>query len=88
MTATIDGFEWEPATAEPADKRRADKAHESITGGDDQHRSNGRFPWIGALPNPRLGPMLVLDDGGYLVPLHTAGDLVRGCRYLWRRGQG
>jgi hypothetical protein len=32
--------------------------------------------------------MLVLNDAGYFVPLFTAGDLVRGCRYLWRRERG
>ena len=44
-----------------------------------------RLPWIGALPNPHLGPMIVLNDEGYFVPLFTSGDLVRACRYLWRR---
>jgi hypothetical protein len=43
-----------------------------------------RLPWIGALPNPRVGPMVALNEGGYLVPLCTAGDLLRVCRYLWR----
>jgi|GEM_PF-5143696 len=47
-----------------------------------------RLPWIGSLSNPRLGPMLVMSDEGYLVPLFTAGDLLRGCRYLWRRERG
>ena len=42
------------------------------------------LPWIGALPNPRLGPMVVVDESGYLVPLCTAGDLLRGFRMLWR----
>ncbi len=37
--------------------------------------------------NPRLGPMVVLDDTGYLVPLFTAGDLLRGFQYLWRISQ-
>lgn len=43
-----------------------------------------RIPWIGGLRNPRIGPMVVLDDSGYLVPLCTAGDLLRGFRSLWR----
>ena len=42
------------------------------------------LPWIGALPNPRLGPMVVIDESGYLVPICTAGDLLRGFRMLWR----
>ncbi len=46
-----------------------------------------RIPWIGALSNPRLGPMVVVDDSGYLVPLWTASDLLRGCRYFWRASQ-
>ena len=43
-----------------------------------------RIPWIGGLRNPRIGPMVVLDDSGFLVPLCTAGDLLRGFRSLWR----
>ena len=46
------------------------------------------LPWVGGLSNPRLGPMFVLNDAGYFVPLFTAGDLVRGCRRLWRRERG
>lgn len=42
------------------------------------------LPWIGALRHPRLGPMVVLDHGGDFVALFTAGDLLRGCRFLWR----
>jgi hypothetical protein len=64
-------------TTEPsvlADNREAASGHE-------------RIPWIGALRNPRLGPMVVLDDNGYLVPLCTASDLLRGCRYFWRASQ-
>ena len=46
-----------------------------------------RLPWIGALRNPRLGPMLVVNESGYLVPLCTASELLRGCRYFWHRSQ-
>lgn len=49
--------------------------------------SYGSLPWIGALRNPRVGPMVVLNDSGYLIPLCTAGDLLRGCRYFWRSTQ-
>lgn len=45
------------------------------------------LPWIGALRNPRLGPMLVVNENGYLVPLCTASELLRGCRYFWHRSQ-
>ena len=43
--------------------------------------------WIGTLANPHLGPMVVVGDGGYLVPLWTAGELLRGCKYYWHRSQ-
>jgi hypothetical protein len=46
-----------------------------------------RLPWIGALENPRVGPLVVLNESGYLVPLLTAADLLRGCRYYWQRSQ-
>ena len=46
-----------------------------------------RLPWIGALCNPRLGPIVVVDESGYLVPLCTASDLLRGCRFFWHRSQ-
>ena len=42
------------------------------------------LPWIGTLGNPRVGPMLVINGSGYLVPLCTAGNLLRGCRKFWR----
>ena len=68
------------------DEERAEIAVEPVDGQELRH--NLVLPWIGALSNPRLGPMLVLNNTGGLVPLFTAGDLVRGCRYLWRREQG
>lgn len=46
-----------------------------------------RLPWIGELRNARLGPMLVVNESGYLVPLCTASELLRGCRYFWHRSQ-
>jgi hypothetical protein len=45
------------------------------------------LPWIGAFPNPHVGPMVVLNETGYLVPLLTAGDLLRLCKYYWRQSQ-
>lgn len=44
-----------------------------------------RLPWIGALENPRWVSIAVLNEGGYLVPVLTAGDLLRGCKYFWHR---
>lgn len=55
--------------------------------GEREHRAHARVPWIGALPNPRIGPMLVINDEGNFVPLCTSGDLLRGCRYFWRVGR-
>ena len=90
MTTTIDDGGLASETEELADERRAEAAAESITGDErsEEHRRHAPLLWIGALSNPRLGPMLVLNDAGYFVPLFTAGDLVRGCRNLWRRERG
>jgi hypothetical protein len=77
--ASIDGaneYGVEATTKEPMQSDPTDSAPVRV-----------RIPWIGALDNPRLGPMVVVGDGGYLVPLWTAGDLLRGCRYLWRASQ-
>ncbi|MGZ8497070.1 MAG: hypothetical protein ACXW5W_01560 [Candidatus Binatia bacterium] len=49
----------------------------------ERHSPRHSLPWIGDLANPRLGPLVVLNDSGYLVPLWTAGDLLRGCKYFW-----
>jgi len=86
MMATIDGCELKTATAETADECPAEVAVESTrTGAHAEERpGHGRLPWIGTLPNPGVGPMVVRNDSGYWVPLCTAGDLLRGCRYFWR----
>ena len=73
MTVIIDDGGLASETEKLADERS------------EAHRSHAPLPWIGALPNPRLGPMVVVNDGGYFIPLFTAVDLVRGCRYFWRR---
>ena len=83
MTATIRDHEREMKIA---DELHAELAEESsIVGayreGPPTYNPN---PWIGALPNPRIGPMVAINDGGYLVPLWTAGDLLRVCKYFWR----
>jgi len=87
MTATIDGGGVAIETEERVDERHGETAKAPIIGDErfEEHRPDGPLPWIGALPNPRLGPMLVVNDGGYLVPICTAGDLLRGCRFFWRR---
>jgi hypothetical protein len=87
MSVMIDDGGLASETGELADERRAEAAVESITGDErsEEHHGHAPLPWIGALPNPRLGPMVVVNDGGYFVPLFTAEDLMRGCRYFWRR---
>ncbi len=42
------------------------------------------LPWIGSLPRTGFGVMAVIDEQGYLVPLWTAGDLLRACKILWQ----
>lgn len=87
MTATINGQEVVNEVDELALDADA-SASEVLTVADERFESSSthaRLPWIGALPNPRLGPMVVINDGGYFVPIFTAADLVRGCRYFWRR---
>lgn len=39
------------------------------------------------MPVSRAGLMAVVDDHGYLIPVCTAGDLLRGCKYFWRASQ-
>jgi hypothetical protein len=87
MSAEITGGGLVSEIEELIDDCHAEAAEEFITGGEraDEHGVHAPLPWIGALPNPRLGPMVVINDGGYFVPVFTAVDLVRGCRYFWRR---
>jgi hypothetical protein len=42
------------------------------------------LPWIGSLPRSNFGVMAVVDEEGYLIPLWTAGDLLRACKILWQ----
>ena len=87
MSVVIDGGGLAIEIEELIDDCHAEAAEELITVGEraDEHRVHAKLPWIGTLPNPRLGPMVVINDGGYFVPIFTAVDLVRGCRYFWRR---
>jgi len=87
MAATINGQEPVNEVDELALDADA-TASEVLTVADERFESSSihsPLAWIGALPNPRLGPMVVVNDSGYFVPLFTALDLVRGCRYFWRR---
>lgn len=89
MSATIDDYEMATVTKEMTLEVKAGPATELARAdqGAEKHFLYGRLPWIGALPNPRIGPMVVINDAGYLVPLGSAGDLLRGCRYFWREYQ-
>ena len=87
MTATINGEELLNEVDELTLEADAN-AIEELPVADERFESSSihsPLPWIGALPNPRLGPMVVVNDSGYFVSLFTALDLVRGCRYFWRR---
>jgi hypothetical protein len=88
MTAIVDNRESEIEVENDAVERDADTGPVEgfVVGNDNIHNehSYGSLPWIGALRNPRVGPMVVLSDSGYLIPLCTAGDLLRGCKYFWQ----
>jgi hypothetical protein len=86
MTATVTGHEPEMRHEETTGECAAPAAEELAVDSDrtEGDATHGTLPWIGALRNPRVAPMLVSNDSGYLVPLCTAGDLLRGCRYFWR----
>ena len=89
MTATTNGHERVNEVETPAPDDGANAAEElTVTDERSESRStHAPLPWIGGLRNPRLGPMVVVDDSGYLVPPWTAGDLLRGCRCFWRASQ-
>ena len=90
MTATMDDYDREIEIDEIENECHAEAAEQSpiVDAHCDQPTSHGPLRWIGALPNARIGTMVVINDGGYLVPLWTAGDLLRGCRYFWRAYAG
>ena len=88
MTAAANGREPEALMEEglfDADVDVVDEAPSGAGAAAEERLPRSRLPWIGALENPRLGPMVVLNESGYLVPLLTAADLLRGCRYYWQR---
>ena len=89
MTATVNDHGPEVGDDEAAGECRAEIVEELAVASDKSKGSpkGATLPWIGALPNPRVGSMVVINDGGYLVPLCTAGDLLRGCRFFWRTSQ-
>jgi hypothetical protein len=42
---------------------------------------------LGNLPHTSVSVMVVIDDNGYLMPVCTAGDLLRWCKTAWRAAQ-
>ena len=85
MTATTDGHEMATETEEATPNLGAGSTEElAVENGSTEKNSYGALPWIGALHDPRVGPMVVFNDNGYLIPLCTPGDLLRGCKYFWR----
>jgi hypothetical protein len=88
-TTTMDASDREGGPEELAQECAAERMEELAVVNENIEAAylHEQIPWIGALRNPRLGPMVVLDDKGYLVPLCTARDLLRGCRYFWRASQ-
>ena len=42
------------------------------------------LPWIGSMPRSSFGVMAVVNEDGYLVPVCTAGDLLRACKIIWQ----
>jgi hypothetical protein len=50
-------------------------------------QSADRIPWIGALAQPTPAVIAVVDSEGCLVPLQTAGDLLRAFRTIWRAAE-
>jgi len=89
MTPTIDGETLESTPKECTNEYGVDAITEVPPARDraESIRVRAPIPWIGELANPHLGPMVVVGSGGYLVPLWTAGELLRGCKYFWHRSQ-
>jgi hypothetical protein len=89
MTPELDGETLECTSETRASEFGAETTTEAVLTGDRAEAAPVRVPliWIGMLANPHLGPMVVVGDGGYLVPVWTAGELLRGCKYFWHRLQ-
>jgi len=87
MTPALDGEILESTSGAAANEYGAEAPAEVALAGDraEAAPARARLTWIGALANPHLGLMVVVGDGGYLVPLWTAGELLRGCKYFWHR---
>lgn len=89
MTPELDGETLQSTSETHANESGAEVTTDLALAGDRAAAAPVRVPliWIGTLANPHLGPMVVVGDGGYLVPLWTAGELLRGCKYFWHRSQ-
>ena len=47
-------------------------------------RPPSRPTWVGPLPKSRVAMLVAVDSRGFLVPLFTAGDLLRACKLSWK----
>lgn len=86
MTTTTDNF---VNTEERVDDGAVAAAAMTLLSDDRSKEAVPRrlMPWIGGLRNPHLVPMVVVNEEGYLVPLLTAGDLLRGCKFYWQQAE-
>ncbi|HEX6768062.1 MAG TPA: hypothetical protein VF208_01825 [Candidatus Binatia bacterium] len=89
MTPECDGETLEYTSETRAIETGAEASAEAVLAGNCAEAAPVRvsLTWIGTLANPHLGPMVVVGDGGYLVPVWTAGELLRGCKYVLHRSQ-
>ncbi|MGE5303548.1 MAG: hypothetical protein ACM3TN_09490 [Alphaproteobacteria bacterium] len=55
-----------------------------ICGPNDWHPKPSSADMLTILPESHLGIMAVLSDGGALVPILTASDLLRKLKELWK----
>lgn len=52
------------------------------------HWPGSRIFWLGDVARPMPAVMAVVGAQGDLVPLRTAGDLLRAFKTIWRTGDG
>ena len=45
------------------------------------------FTSMGVMPRSSYSVMAVVNEDGYLVPVCTAGDLLRGCKIFWQASE-
>jgi hypothetical protein len=67
-----------PQNIGPPPEYRATKLEEA---------GSAQFDMAAALPSTSVSVMVVIDADGYLMPLCTAGDLLRWCKAAWRAAE-